>query len=121
MGKYKSENAIQELGIKLGQVHGRLITDFVVEMQTNLEKEHKAEISTLKERIEELENPWVSVKEKFPIDIGCYLVFLKNCKICMAFLNTDNGWCEMWGQKFLDVKYWQKLPPSPAINQKQGG
>jgi len=46
--------------------------------------------------------------------IGSYLVFTTDCFICMAFFNSDKLWCEMWSQKFLDVKCWMPLPSPPA-------
>ena len=56
---------------------------------------------------------WISVEDELPGQIGTFLVFLADCKICMAFYNSNGYWCEMWSQQFLSVKHWMVLPASP--------
>ena len=60
-------------------------------------------------------NQWQPI-ETAPKEIGTYLVFLEDCKICMAFYNSNKQWSEMWSQQFLKVKHWQPLPTPPTTS-----
>lgn len=75
-----------------------------------------------KDRIEELENPWISVDERLPEGDGWYLV-----SVMTPYGRSNNAdpltCLSQWGSDRFLVNYvtdWQPLPPPPnrEVNKK---
>ena len=91
--------------------------------------QQRGEISTLKERIEELENPWVSVEDRLPA-VGeqisgygiweCDEVIEQSIEIGFRSAIDNPKKPEEWCDFSFPITHWMPLP-SPPISQKQGG
>ena len=99
-----------------------LITEDSLNTANEIIDENINEISTLKEKIEELKNPWVSVETEFPDSGRCVLLYSKQSGVGEGAYISAKEHFEQWRWNAIlkTVTYWCELP-APPISQKPGG
>ena len=69
-------------------------------------------ISGIEFKIEELENPWISVDDRLPDSMNRSCLSYDGAEISWAFYTSDGKWV-IGNSFFEDITHWQPLPPPP--------